>query len=92
MTRMNDEQLASKVRELQNLIARHTSAKKSKEAFLKDMERAATNLRSTNMSDYSPALQLPTDKDVREIMNDLRQLPERIRLLKSELSIQEPDA
>lgn len=89
---MNDEHLVSRVRELQNLIARHTSAKNSKEAFLKDMERAATYLRSTNTSSYSPALQLPTDQDVRAIMNDLRLLPERIRSLKGELSIHEPDA
>lgn len=86
---MNDEQLASKVRELQSLIARHTAAKESKKAFLKGMEDASKYLGSTNMSGYSPDLQLPTDKDVREIMNDLRELPERIRLLKSELSIQE---
>lgn len=78
------------VRELQGLIARHTASKESKEAFLKGMADATRYLSST-VSDYSPDLKLPTNADVKQIIKDLRELPDRIRLLKTQLSVQELD-
>ncbi len=84
--------LGRKVVDLQELSAKLSSATKARDEFLGELARATKVLQASNLSGYDPPLQLPTDDDVKETIRDLRQLPDRIKLLKSELGIQEPES